>query len=172
MKTESIFEIPALISYLVKRLLIKHPDKQVGKTIVQKMMYLLSREGVVDFDYSMYHYGPYSVEVTGELNFAESANIVEIRWVDEQGYFIQPGPGLPKFESLITEGQKEAIDNLVNRYSHFNAIELSILATALFLKDNFGVPDRRLAEVVHTVKSNHRLDFIEEKLREAGIFKN
>ena len=172
MRTESIFESPALIGYLVKRLVSKHPHKQVGKTLVQKMIYLLTRRGVVDFDYSMYHYGPYSAEVAGELNFAECAGIVKINWVDEKGYFIQPGPELDKFESLPPKNQREAIDTLIERFGHFNAIELSILTTALFLKDNFGVPDGRLAEVVHTVKSNHRLDFIEEKLRETGIIKN
>jgi len=171
MKTESIFEIPALICYLVKRLLTKHPDKQVGKTIVQKMMYLLSRQGIVDFDYSMYHYGPYSSEVEGELNFAESAEIVEIKWVDEQGYYIKPGPNLSSFESLVTKDQRYAIDDLIDQYGHFNAIELSLITTAFFLKDDFGVPERRLAEVVHNVKPKHHLEFIEGKLREAGVIK-
>ena len=172
MKKESIFKNPAIIGSLVESLLTRDPSKQVGKTVVQKMMYLLSREGAVNFDYSMYHYGPYSAEVAGELNFAESAGIVEMKWVDEQGYFIKKGRNLTRFSSLITGDQKKAVDKLVDTHVQFNATELSIITTAFFLKDNFKVPDARLAKVVHDLKPNHDLRFIEEKLREAGAIKN
>jgi uncharacterized protein YwgA len=68
---ESIFRAAGLIGYLVKRLNEDNPDKQIGKTIVQKMMYLLSRKNIARFDFSMYHYGPYSSELSGEMSFAE-----------------------------------------------------------------------------------------------------
>lgn len=172
MKEKSIFEYPALIGYLVKRLLEKHPNKQVGKTLVQKMMYLLSREGIVDFDYSMYHYGPYSSEVAGELDFAESADIVDVTWKEKKGYFIERGSNASTFDQLPNKKKKQALDRLVGKYGRFSAIELSIITTAYFLRDNFGVPEHRLAKVVHDVKPNHRFEFIEEKLRDAGVIKN
>ena len=68
--------------------------------------------------------------------------------------------------------KKQALDKLVDKYGHFNAIELSIITTAYFLRDNFGVPEGKLAEVVHDVKPNHRLEVIQEKLRDAGVIKN
>jgi len=67
----SMFKNSGLLGYLVKSLKQKYPDRQIGKTVIQKMMYLLSRNGIMDFEFSMYHYGPYSSEVAGELNFAE-----------------------------------------------------------------------------------------------------
>lgn len=172
MKEKSIFEYPALIGYLVKRLLEKHPNKQVGKTLVQKMIYLLSREGVVDFDYSMYHYGPYSSEVAGESDFAESAGIIDVTWKEKKGYFIKSSSNLATFDLGPNKKKKQAVDKLVEKYGHFNAIELSIITTAYFLRDDFGVPEGKLAEVVHDVKPNHHLEFIQEKLRDAGVIKN
>lgn len=166
---ESIFKNPALIGYLVKRIKDKYPKRQVGKTIVQKMMYLLNRKDVIDFDYSMYHYGPYSSEVSGELNFAENSDIVQAKWINDKGYFIEATSKLKKFEKLITEGEKKAIDEIVERFGSYNAIELSIIATGFFLKDNFGVGDTELVNVIHQFKQDHTIEFIESILRRAGI---
>ena len=47
----SIFREPALIGYLVKSLKRRHSDKQVGKTMIQKMVYLLVRRKVMAFKY-------------------------------------------------------------------------------------------------------------------------
>jgi len=172
MKDESIFKNPALIGYLVKRIGIKYPGKQVGKTVIQKMMYLLARNNVVNFGYSMYHYGPYSAEVSGELNFAENSGIVQIKWIDDKGYFIDSTPKLKKFDSLIAKEEKQAIDEMIKKFGNFNAIELSIIATAFFLKDNFGVTDTNLVTVVHQVKQNHSINHIKSVLQKGGILPN
>jgi len=169
MMVESIFTYPRLIGYLLKRMEDSYPDKQIGKTIVQKMMYLLTREGTVDFNYSMYHYGPYSSEVSGELNFASSSGIVDINWVDDKGYFIKSTQKLENFENLLTDQDKQVIDELVKKFGRFNANELSLIATAFFLKDNFNVSDVRLAEVVHNAKPKYPYKSIEIVLQKAGI---
>src|SRR5574341_1495166 len=169
---ESIFKNPALIGYLVEKTVAKYPKKQVGKTVIQKMMYLLARNNVVDFDYSMYHYGPYSAEVSGELNFAENTGIVQIKWVEDKGYFIETTSKFKKFEYLIAEREKHAIDEIIKRFGNFNAIELSMIATAFFLKDNFGVNDTNLIAVVHQVKQNHSIDYIKSVLQKGGILSN
>ena len=169
MMVESIFTYPTLLGYLLKRMEDGYPDKQIGKTIVQKMMYLLTREGTVDFNYSMYHYGPYSSEVSGELNFASSAGIVNINWVDDKGYFINSTQKLENFKNLLTDQDTQVIDELVKKFGRFNAIELSLIATAFFLKDNFNVLDVKLAEVVHDAKPKYSHEYIKAVLQSAGI---
>ena len=89
---ENIFHNPTLISYVIKNIKETYPEKQISKTIIQKLFYLLSRKDVVDFNYSLYHYGPYSSEVSNELNFAEEIDFILIDWIPEKGYFISPGP--------------------------------------------------------------------------------
>jgi len=166
---ESIFKNPTLIGYLIKRIKDKYPKRQVGKTIVQKMMYLLNRKDVVDFDYSMYHYGPYSSEVSGELNFAENTGIVQVKWITDKGYFIEATSKLNNFGKLIKEEEKTAIDEIVERFGSFNAIEISIIATGFFLKDNFGVRDTELVNVIHQFKQDYTIEFIESIMKRAGI---
>jgi len=132
----SMFKNSGLLGYLVKSLNQKYPNKQIGKTKIQKMMYLLSRNGITYFDFSMYHYGPHSSEVTGELNFAERSGIVEISWEDEKGYYINPTNKVEEFSSLVEDDEKRAIDGLVELFGGFKAVDLSLIATALYLKDN------------------------------------
>lgn len=167
--SRSIFKNPVLIGYMIKKIGEKYPDKQVGKTFVQKIFYLLTRQGVVDFNYSMYHYGPYSSEVSGELNFAESSGIVNVEWIEDKGYFINSTSKLDKFKSLLKDEEMQAIDDMIETFADFNAIELSLIATALYSRDNFEVSDEKLAEVVHNAKPNYSLDLIGRVLRRAGI---
>ncbi|MCK4820643.1 hypothetical protein KA005_33065, partial [bacterium] len=132
---ENIFHDPTLISYVVKRIKETYPATQISKTIIQKLVYLLSRKGGVDFDYSLYHYGPYSSQVSSELNFAEEIDFIVIDWIPEKGYFISPGP-MYSSKLLLQNTEKterDAINEIAQKYGAYNAIELSIITTALFL---------------------------------------
>ena len=166
---ESIFRNSGLIGYLVKRLDEEYPDKQIGKTIIQKMMYLLSRSDVANFSFSMYHYGPYSSEVSGELNFAERNGIVDVSWKDAEGYYINPTERAGQFEHLLTGEEKRAVDDLVTRFGRFRAVDLSLIATALYLKDNFDVEEDRLVEAVHKAKKRFSPDYIKSILTGSGV---
>jgi uncharacterized protein YwgA len=169
MTGDSIFKYPATIGYLVRRIRQKHSTRQVGKTIVQKMMYLFGLEQSVDLGYSMHHYGPYSARVAGDLDFAREADILTITWVDEQGNFIEEGSNFAEFEFFVDEKDKEVIDGLVDKYAHFSAIDLSIIATAFFLRDKFQTADENLATIVHKVKPSYELGSIERILKTARV---
>lgn len=166
---ESMFRNSGLIGYLVKRLNETYPGKQIGKTIIQKIMYLLSRSDVANFSFSMYHYGPYSSEVSGELNFAERNGIVDISWKDAEGYYINPTEKGQDFEHLLSDGEKRAVDDMVARFGKYKAIDLSLIATALYLKDNFDVEEDRLVEAVHNAKKKFSPEYIRSILEGSGV---
>jgi len=169
---ESIFKAPTIIAYLVKELYKKNPQKQIGKTIIQKLIFILSRRLKLNFDFSLYHYGPYSPEVSAEINFAENLGMINVQWEIENGYFIKPNNNkIQKFENFLSSKEKRLIEEVVNRYGDFKAIELSLIATALYLMDYFNVPKNILAEKVHNLKPEYQLQFIKETLRKAGIEK-
>lgn len=157
------------MGYLVKKIGEKHINKQIGNTLIQKMLYLLTRQDVVDFDYSMHYYGPYSNEVSGELSFAEDVGIVESKWDPDKGYFIKPASQLTKFEPHVTENERQAIDGIVEKYGEFMAKDLSIIATALYLKDNFNTPDEELVEKVHNLKRKYPDEHIEKLLKQSRV---
>jgi uncharacterized protein YwgA len=166
---DSIFRDPALIGLLVKELHRKDPDKQIGKTVVQKMCYFLTLEGFTDFKYSMYHYGPYSSQVSGELGFAAASGIVNETWQSDLGYFISPGPKERNFEHLVSNEEKRAINRIIERYGKYNAIEMSIIATAIYHKKVFGVPNEKLPDVVHSLKKKQSLSQIRKLLCNENI---
>ena len=165
--SENIFHNPTLISYIIKRIKETYPAKQISKTIIQKLVYLLSRKDIVDFDYSLYHYGPYSSQVTSELNFAEEIDFIVIDWIPEKGYFISPGP-MYSSKLLLQNTEKterDAINEIAQKYGAYNAVELSIITTALFLKENFGVNDKSdLVEVVSSLKPQYNKERISNLL--------
>jgi len=169
---ESIFKSSGMIGYLVKRLSEEYPGKQVGKTIIQKIMYLLTRNNIARFDFSMYHYGPYSSELSGELSFAEKNGIVKITWKDNEGYFIEPTTDADRFVALLDGDERQAVDEAVTQFGKFTAKDLSLIATALYLKDNFGVEDSKLAEAVHNAKKSYSPDYISKVLKAGKILPN
>ncbi|MDI6876301.1 MAG: hypothetical protein QMC96_05965 [Methanomicrobiales archaeon] len=164
----SMFEGTALVEYIVRKLHEKDPHKQIGKTIVQKIGYLLTRQLDSGFNYSMYHYGPYSGEVASELELASEIGLVTIRWEQDKGYFIEPGR--ISYEHVLDAPMKDKINAIVAKYGHYNALTLSIIATALYVKDNFDVSnDDELVEVVASLKPQHDKIWIKQTLKDAHV---
>jgi uncharacterized protein YwgA len=158
------FKNAVLIGYLAGSIADQYPDKQVGKTIIQKMIFFMIEKGMFDFDYSMYHYGPYSAQVENEIDFAEKSFIINISWVEDKGYYIQRGMKYQNFAFLLSESEKEQIDRLILEFGHLSASELSILATGLFMKNRFDVAEEDLPPIVHEIKPKYSLDAIRKLL--------
>jgi len=160
---------PAIIYYLVKQLKEKYPDKQVGKTVIQKLMYLFESKSNGDFEFTMYHYGPYSSKVGEYVNIAEVLGLIKTEWKPEKGYSIKPSDSAD-FSDEITSDEKKIIDELVNKYGAFSAVELSIIATAFYVKNNFEVNDaHQIVKTVLSLKPNNRKEWVENILRNAGV---
>lgn len=160
-KEISIFKNPALIGYLIKKMAEVYPEKQVGKTIVQKLIYILVKTGILFFRYSMFHYGPFSSEVAGELDYAENLDIVRIDWKYNEGYFISPSKNIDHFEHLLSYNEKKQMDQLVQYFGSLSAADISILATALFLQSHFNTPKVELSQVVRNLKPKYSIEHIE-----------
>lgn len=163
-------DITAALPYLVRRLSEEHRGKQIGKTVVQKLMYFISREPAVNTDivYSMYHYGPYSSQVSGELAQAEADGFLEISWIPERGYSISAAP--EAHDDRLTPAERAAIDSVVARFGRYDAVSLSIIATGDFVRDRYGVQDpEELSRIVHSLKPKYAPEVIREMLAEAGV---
>lgn len=168
----------ALVYTLIKELSHQYPNVQIGKTVIQKMMYLLERELKLDLGFSMYHYGPYSAQVANYLNLIERVEIIDVRWDSQKGYFIslkgkrEANEIIKDLEAILDEEEKKTIHELVIKYGNLDpiAIKLSIIATALFVRDNFGVEDNgKLINIIKSLKPEHRDDYIKETLKEAQV---
>ncbi|MBN2373598.1 DUF4065 domain-containing protein [bacterium] len=165
---KSLFKNTALISNLVKKISDEYPEKQIGKTVIQKMVYFIARKGVIDFEYTLYHYGPYSAQTSSELNFAKLIGALNINWIREKGFFIEP-KNIP-LEYDLKDKEKKGIEEVVKKYGKYNAQELSVITTALYIKDNFEFCNQNnLIDAVQSLKPQFKKDWIKSKLKEANV---
>ena len=163
---------PSLVYYLVKKLKEKYPEKQVGKTIIQKLLFLVETKSNLDFDYTLYHYGPYSSQIGEYIDLAETLGFISVEWNPKKGYFVEPshpeGNLLLNIESLhdLLNLLEEVIDN----YGEFTANKLSIIATAIYIKNKFGIksPGELVDAVLH-IKPNNKRDWIKDVLTEGKV---
>lgn len=161
-------EIAKTIRYLTEKIHEKNSNKQVGKTLVQKMLYLLAWGGIVDLDYTLYHYGPFSREVERSLEKASDLGLVDIEWRSNKGYYIrEKGERREKIEDEIKEGIRE----IVEEYKGYSANKLSIIATALYIIKHFDVTKKRkLINQILSLKPNNRPEWVKETLKEGVVF--
>ena len=165
-----MLEGPSLIYYVIKSLRQKYPDKQIGKTVVQKIMYLLETKSDLDFDYTLYYYGPYSFKVGEYLNLAETLKFIDIKWNPEKGYFIEPLHPDPQLLHAPSENLLKVIDNLVDKYGKFKANDLSLIATAFYVKNKMGIKSlEELSKMVLQIKPKNREEHVEELLKQGDV---
>jgi len=93
---EEKVDLIALVSYIVKRAR-DEGVRQIGKTFVQKIAYLVSREMGINFGYTMYLYGPFSSDVEGAIALAKGLRQVNVKWRDGEGFlYIMDRFNVPK----------------------------------------------------------------------------
>ncbi len=163
-------EEPGLVAYVVDQIEEKFENKQVGKTVIQKMMYFLDYEDRKNFNYKMYHYGPFSREVAANLDKAEKNDLLDINWVKDEGYYISTSDRDISFEEMISESEREFIKRIIEEYGEYNAQELSIIATAFHVKkEHDDIRDEKLIELVHSLKQKHDEDRIKFLLESVDL---
>jgi len=174
----------ALIVELAQRLHGVHP--QFGKTALQKLIYLLQAVYDVDggYDFRLYTYGPFDSQVLQDLDLVESFGGVKVDPVREglDGYRIEPD----KNDALVKEQAESSIedisgdlDALVKDYGAYNAKELEMRATIVFVEREMGREDspvsaEDLVEVVHSIKpyfSEHEIKSAVKELNSKGHVK-
>jgi hypothetical protein len=147
----------ATIYALIKELKKQSPNIQVMKGAIQKMMYLLNRELKLGLDFSMYHFGTYSAQVSYLLNLMESGGMIDVEWDTQKGYLVSLKKNekatniIEEFENALNEKEKSVIKEMVCKYGSLVPPALFIITTALFVRDEFGVKDDE--QLINTIQS-------------------
>lgn len=163
MDFKSVFKGVGIICYLVKKLQGVSP--QVGKTVIHKLMYILERKGVGKYNYTLYHYGPYSNKVESLLNYAEFLRVVDVEWKIGRGYFIKPSVNREHFEKSVSEDEKKLINDIVTKVGSFTAKNLSLLSTILYVESQGNISnDEELINVVRSIKPLFSEEEVKEKV--------
>ncbi|MFO7966521.1 MAG: DUF4065 domain-containing protein [Archaeoglobaceae archaeon] len=147
-----------VLEYIVSRL--NERTEQVGKTTVQKIMYFLKRLGIVDYEYTMHYYGPYSSEVENRLRQLESSNQLRISWNSDRGYFIRLSE--EHSDINVDKEKKQSIDHIIENFYSKSAKELSLIATVLYFYPK--LPENDIIESVRKLKPQFSTDEISDAL--------
>ena len=166
----NVLKISTLVYTLIKELSEQYPDTQISKTVVQRMMYLIERELGLDLGFSMYHYGPHSAQVSYCIDFLEELGLIDVNWDIQKGYSVtikENKKASDVIKDTLTQTEKSVIKEVVHKYG---SLELFIVATALFVKDEFGVKGgEQLVGTIKSLKPEYSDDYIKNTLKEVGI---
>jgi hypothetical protein len=164
----------AVIVELAIRMLER--GERLGKTALQKYVYLLQTVYGIDCDYDfpLYTYGPFSTSLLGDLDAAEGLQGVTVKYLrDINGYEILPGPKADVLKSKareFLEGASPAIDRLLEEFGGFNARELELRATIVFAdrdtRRKGGVTEDEIVRIVHRIKPHFSQAVIRDAVRE------
>jgi len=153
-----------LIVELADRLKDRCP--QFGKTVLQKMVYLLQEVYGVDcgYGFDLYTYGPFSSELLQDLDLVECMGGVDVVPVISRvgGYQIVPGARSQALRKkakdfLANKKVSGSLDRLVGEFGRYSAKDLELRSTILYvvkdLKRSAGSVSRTdLVRIVKEIK--------------------
>jgi len=172
----------ALIAYAVEKWRATS-QSGIGRTVLQKVAYFLKAKGIpVDYEFEMYHYGPYSQE----LYFRMDDLLVEKIIVDKSDKSgrsqYDVGSQMPElcamYKCELTKYESE-IEDVIKMFRDLKPNEMEILATIHYfhvsLKRFFGTsPTKQLVleKVVGVKGKKFTSEFIEQAydiMQQAGL---
>jgi len=120
----------------------KAGGRVVGKTRLQKMVYIMEAAGInMGYDYTYFHYGPYSEDLSNHIEIAAAMGIVKhtetVTADGKRKYSIYEVDN--KTFNDATEADEQ--NSLLKKMNETDSITLELAATALYLKKEEGYED-------------------------------
>lgn len=122
----------------------KAGGRVVGKTRLQKMVYIMEAAGIdMGYNYRYFHYGPYSEDLSNHIEIATAMGIVrhtESLTADgKRKYSIYEVVNKTLDLDNATEADEQNL--LLRKMNETDSITLELAATALYLKKEEGYED-------------------------------
>jgi uncharacterized protein YwgA len=111
----------------------------VGKTKLQKLVFLLSELEDVSLDYKFhfYNYGPFSNALASDIGYLGEIGMLKVRFNSSDGAFhIEPGS---EIDDLIARGKqfleqrKDRVEKVTEKFGTKTAAELELLTTIVYV---------------------------------------
>ena len=142
----------ALASHIVREIERTFPDRQIGRSMLQKLFFILSREGHIDAQFQLFMNGPYSDQVENALCRAvESGMVTTVKQNGRSGISARGG-----MSGEIPAELQERASMCVRAYGFSDDRDLAILTTAYYLEDRWIMGPDDLVKAVLAV--NHSFD--------------
>lgn len=159
----------SLIAELTLKL--KDVSPQFGKTVLQKLVYILQEIYKVPcgYDYIFYNYGPYSAGLADDLNFFATMEGVRIEWGGGLGYEIKKADRTEHFRERgkgFLEKYAPEIDKVIKKFGRMHAKELELQSTIMYALKKESLDTDKLVRFVKEIKPYFTHDQIESAYRE------
>lgn len=144
---------------------------QFGKTVLQKLVYILQEvyEVPCGYDYILYNYGPYSEALADDLSFFASMDGVKIEWGQGPGYRIKKDVKTSHFrergKGFLTKYAPQ-IEKVVREFGGMNAKELELRSTILYVSREEPLGKEVLLNRVKEIKPHFSVGEIDSAYQE------
>ncbi|MCL2152829.1 MAG: hypothetical protein FWH57_07725 [Oscillospiraceae bacterium] len=147
-----------------KNILLSVMDRKpdLGKTAIMKVVYMLQQVKGLDLCYrfDIYTYGPYTAEVTEDLEELISYGLVDSimhRYDNYIGYNMKLSPAGKKALTQLKEQENCGIAEIIDFIDGKSAKELELFSTIVFIsglfsKNKFNGTQKDIIEKVHEIK--------------------
>ncbi len=162
---------------LVAELATRMEGRPFGRTALQKLTYLLQdlHEVNTGYDFPLHTYGPYSSELSADLDTLAAMQGVRVEPDNRLGgYLIMPGERADSLRSLgedFLTTHDQAIGRVVEEFGRLTAKELELRATLVFAdrdtrRHGKALDEAALVDLVHEIKPHFAKSQIRSALRE------
>lgn len=159
----------ALIAEVIRRFEKAH--YRLGKTALQKIVFLLQRSCGVDvgYSYTLYTYGPFCADLARDLDVVEAFGAAQVSYdLSFGGYQIHPGPAneeVRNYAAVFLQSISGNLDKLVADFGGLSAKELELRSTLVYLMKP-SLSREELVQQVRDVKPHFSPDLIATALQE------
>lgn len=159
--------------------LMKEKDYNLSKISLQQLVYILQQLYGVEssYEFKLYTYGPYSTELTVDLDELVSRNILFQEYCRGPVYYgsrLLPGENYRQVYSgdyrTYLEQHEEKIKQVIQLFGRYSARKLELRAALIYLYLKYGVEREKLQEEVRFIKPYFREEEIQEALLELEEF--
>ena len=141
---------------------------RLGKTAMQKLIYLLQEVYEVNFGYrfTLYTYGPYEASVARDVDYAGALSLLLLEYDHDRGYEITCGPKVGQLDENRRVFCAEAgsqLDELFEHFGDLTARQLELRATLVFIaKDGTSIAEGELRKQIRHLKPKYDQGEIDE----------
>lgn len=150
---------------------LKEVSPQFGKTVLQKLVYILQEIYRVPcgYDYILYNYGPYSEVLADDLSFFASMDGVKIDWSRRWGYEIKEADKTAHFrkkgEEFLSKYASQ-INEVIEKFGGMNAKELELRSTIIYVSKEEPLEEKDLLNRVKEIKPHFSVAEIDSAYKE------
>src|SRR5579863_10451358 len=113
--------------------LVQGARARLGKTQVQKLVYFVQDSGVpLEYKYEIYHYGPYSFELSHELSSLDSLGVLNVE-SDPSGFGFDISAGKFAVRFHLEPSYQKKVEKVLAEFGANTPAQLEVKATIHFV---------------------------------------